>query len=228
MTTLRTPLGAVLAVVLAVCAAVAVAAQAPGPASAPAPARVTDGVAYTASGAVVRPADYREWVYVTSGLGMSYAPEALQAAAPAPGSTARPPVFDNVFVNRQSYRAFLQSGRWPEGTMFVLELRRGERHVSIDTGGQTQGTVLGIEAAVKDSARYAATGGWAYLGFGGANGLAESAMPNPSTASCYACHREHTAVENTFVQFYPTLLEVARRFGTVKSTYDPARRVESR
>ena len=81
---------------------------------------------------------------------------------------------------------------------------------------------------MKDSARYASTGGWAYIGFGGANGLAESAMPNPATASCYTCHREHTAVENTFVQFYPTLLEVARRYGTVKPTYDPARRVESR
>src|SRR6188768_861422 len=164
MSTLKMPLAAAVAV----CAAVAVAgAQAPA-----APARVTDGATFAASGAVVRPADYREWVYVTSGLGMSYAPEAQQLTAPPPGSTARPPVFDNVFVNRQSYRAFLQSGRWPDGTMFILELRRGERHVSIDTGGQTQGAVLGIEAAVKDSARYAATGGWAYLGFGGANGLA--------------------------------------------------------
>ena len=216
MSTLKMPLAAAVAV----CAAVAVAgAQAPA-----APARVTDGATFAASGAVVRPADYREWVYVTSGLGMSYAPEAQQLTAPPPGSTARPPVFDNVFVNRQSYRAFLQSGRWPDGTMFILELRRGERHVSIDTGGQTQGAVLGIEAAVKDSARYAATGGWAYLGFGGANGLAESAMPNPPTASCYACHREHTAVENTFVQFYPSLFEVAKRFGTVKPTYDPNRR----
>src|SRR4030095_8280036 len=40
------------------------------------PARVTDGATFTASGAVVRPADYREWVYLTAGLGMSYAPEA--------------------------------------------------------------------------------------------------------------------------------------------------------
>jgi len=220
-----TKLPAVLAAVLATCAAVAVAAAQAPPA---APARVTDGAAFAASGAVMRPTEYREWVYVTSGLGMSYAPEAQQATAPPPGSTARPPVFDNVFVNRQSYRAFLQSGRWPDGTMFILELRRGERHVSIDTGGQTQGSVLGIEAAVKDSSRYAATGGWAYFGFGRPDSLAESAMPNPPTASCYACHREHTAVENTFVQFYPTLLDEARRFGTVKSTYDPARRVESR
>src|SRR6185503_20645025 len=145
-----------------------------------APARVTDGATFTASGAVVRPADYREWVYLTSGLGMSYAPEAVaERAQAAAAGQERPAVFDNVFVNRQSYRAFLQSGRWPEGTMFILELRRGERHVSIDTGGQTQGAMLGIEAAVKDSARYASTGGWAYLGFGPATAPADSATPNP-------------------------------------------------
>src|SRR5947209_5496918 len=30
-------------------------------------------------------------------------------------------------------------------------------------------------------------------------------------AACYACHRNNTAVDNTFVQFYPTLFEVAKR-----------------
>lgn len=185
------------------------------------PARVTDGATFTASGGVVRPADYREWVYLSSGLGMSYAPENRAATA-----SGRPPLFDSVFVNRQSYRAFLQSGRWPDGTMFILELRNSERHVSIDTGGQTQGGLFGLEAAVKDSSRYKATGGWAYFGLGGGrNPLVESAMPNPPTASCYACHGEHTAVENTFVQFYPTLFEVAQKMGTVKSTYDPKRTV---
>ena len=209
---------------VALCTAAVIRAQAP--------ARVTDGATFTASGAVVRPADYREWVYLTSGLGMSYAPEAqaevaaAAAAAAAAAGQPRPAVFDNVFVNRQSYRAFMQTGRWPEGTMFILELRRGERHVSIDTGGQTQSGVIGLEAAVKDSKRYASTGGWAYFGLGGGrNPLVESATPNPPTASCYACHGEHTAVENTFVQFYPTLLEVAQKMGTVKPTYDPKRTV---
>ena len=210
---------ALIGAAVALCTAAVMKAQAP--------TRVTDGARFTASGAVVRPADYREWVYLTSGLGMSYAPEAVaeRAQATAAGQE-RPAVFDNVFVNRQSYRAFMQTGRWPEGTMFILELRRGERHVSIDTGGQTQSAVMGLEAAVKDSARYASTGGWAYFGLGGGrNPLVESAMPNPPTASCYACHGEHTAVENTFVQFYPTLLEVAQKMGTVKPTYDPKRTV---
>jgi len=226
MSASRIVLAALLGAAAIAGAASGLRAQGGGAADKAVPARVADGASFTSSGTVVRPPDYREWVYLTSGLGMSYAPEAQAAAAAAAAAgQARPPVFDNVFVNRQSYRAFLQSGRWPEGTMFILELRRGERHVSIDTGGQTQGTMLGMEAAVKDSTRYASTGGWAYLGFSGSNGLADSAMPNPPTASCYACHRDNTAVENTFVQFYPTLFEVAQRLGTVKPAYDPKRTV---
>jgi hypothetical protein len=31
-------------------------------------------------------------------------------------------------------------------------------------------------------------------------------------------------VEHSFVQFYPALFEAARRFGTIKATYDPAKR----
>ena len=87
--------------------------------------------------------------------------------------------------------------------------------------------MIGIEAAVKDSTRYASTGGWAYFGLGGGrNPLAESAMPNPADGVVLRLSSAtHTAVENTFVQFYPTLFEVAQRLGTVKPTYDPKRTV---
>ena len=63
------------------------------------------------------------------------------------------------------------------------------------------------------------------MGAGGGTPGPQAAMPTPPTASCYACHRDNTAVDNTFVQFYPTLFEVAQRLGTVKPTYDPARTV---
>ena len=51
--------------------------------------------------------------------------------------------------------------------------------------------------------------------------------PSPPTASLSArvtnaCHKNNTAVDNTFVQFYPTLFEVAERRGTIKPTYNPA------
>ncbi len=38
-------------------------------------------------------------------------------------------------------------------------------------------------------------------------------------AACIECHTDHAAVERTFVQFYPTFLEIAREKGTLKSDY---------
>lgn len=181
--------------------------------------RATDGPTYTASGELVRPLDYREWAFVTTGIGMTYGP-----TQPA---TGQPSFFDNVFVNRESYRAFKETGRWPDKTMFLLEIRRGEVNVSINNGGQTQGEVVALESAVKDLAKFP-DGGWGYFDFGRGGSLNASAAPLPATASCYACHKNNTAVENTFVQFYPTLFEVAKKMGTVKATYDPLKKVGAR
>jgi hypothetical protein len=175
----------------------------------------TDGPTYATGGALLRPADYREWAYLTSGLGMTY--------GPAQPPTGRPANFDNVFVNRESYRQFMATGTWPDKTMFVLEIRSAEEQVSIDNGGRTQGRLIALESAVKDRTRFPDTI-WGYFTFGDAPNLAPSAAPLPTSATCYACHRNNTAVEQTFVQFYPTLFEVARRMGTVKSTYDPLRK----
>ena len=172
--------------------------------------------AFTSAGQLVRPLDYRSWVFVTSGLGMTYGP-----AQPAAG---QPPLFDNVFVTREAYAAFLRSGTWPDKTMFILEGRRAETNVSINNGGHTQGDVAFMEAAVKDTARFASTGGWGYFSFDSRNGLVDSAAPLPSAARCYACHSANTAVDNTFVQFYPELFAVAKAKGTVKATYDPSKK----
>jgi len=170
-----------------------------------------DAPAFTSAGQLTRPLDYRSWVFVTSGLGMTYGP-----AQPAAG---QPPLFDNVFVTRDAYQAFMRSGTWPDKTMFILEGRRAETSVSINNGGHTQGAIAFIEAAVKDTERFKATGGWAYFSFDSRNGLVPSAAPLPATASCYACHAANTAVDNTFVQFYPELFGVAKERGTVKTTY---------
>lgn len=177
---------------------------------------VSDGAKFSASGALQRPLDYREWVFLSSGLGMTYGPT-------QPGA-GQPRFFDNVFVNRKSYTAFMGTGRWPERTQFILEIRQSEDKASINNGGQTQGAqVRAIESAVKDTARF--PGGWGYFDFGPGDALKAEVAALPQTARCYACHRDHTAVDNTFVQFYPTLMDVARRLGTVKPTYDPQRKV---
>jgi hypothetical protein len=175
-----------------------------------------DRPVFTADGKLQRPDNYREWIYLTSGLGMTY--------GPTQPTSGQPRFFDNVFVTRDAYRGFMQTGKWPEGTMLVLEIRRSAQNASIDNGGQTQAARVTIEVEVKDSARFPDTG-WGFFDFSGTPDLATTAARLPLTASCYACHKNNTAVENTFVQFYPTLMEVAQRLGTVKPTYDPNHKV---
>ena len=222
----KSPLGLALGV-----AAVAVAWN--WPSHAQTRATQNSAPAYSSGGQLVRPADYREWVYLTSGLGMTYGPgqaaarqdhtDVTRPAPPPPPPPAPPQLFDNVFVTPAAYREFMRSGKWPDKTMFILEIRRAEANVSINNGGRSQGDVVAMEAAVKDTKRFP-DGGWGYFAFDSPKGLTDTASRLPQTAACYACHKNNTAVENTFVQFYPTMFEVAKRLGTVKPTYDPAKK----
>lgn len=167
-----------------------------------------DGVPeYNKDGQLVRPANYREWVFLSSGLGMTYGPIADQ-------NHDREPMFDNVFVTRKAYSAFLDTGKWPDKTMFVLEVRSSQSKGSINNGGHYQTGVVAVEAEVKDETRF--PGKWAFFAFGQSG---QTGKLFPATATCYTCHPSHGAVDNTFVQFYPTLLEVARRKGTLTPAY---------
>jgi hypothetical protein len=168
--------------------------------------QLSDGPTYTPGGELIRPTDFREWVFVTSGLGMTY-------NQPAAGAPPRVPNFTNVYVNPSSYRAFMKTGRWPDKTMFILEIRAATSEGSINKGGHFQSNLVVIEASVKDESRFA--GQWAYFDFG--RDMKTQAAALPKTERCYACHADNAAVDNTFVQFYPTLLEVAAKMGTLKA-----------
>jgi hypothetical protein len=169
-----------------------------------APANEGAEVQFTAEGKLLAPAGYRQWPLIGTGLGMAYGP--LRQTA-----NGRPS-FTNVFVNPASYRAFLQSGTWPDGSLFVLEVRESLPVGNSATGanGYFQGEITGIEAQVKDSKRF--DGKWAFFNLG--KGTAGEQIP--ATASCYSCHAANAAVENTFVQFYPVLRDVAGAKGTLK------------
>ena len=141
---------------------------------------------------------------------------------PARPGRGEDPFFTNVLVNPPAYEEFQRSGRWPDGTFFVLEVRQSLRQVSIDAGGRTQGERVLLEVSVKDSRRFP-DGGWAYFSFEDSR---EAAAPLQRSESCYRCHSANGAVEWTFTQFYPDLFDVARRLGTVRADYDPARELQ--
>jgi hypothetical protein len=163
-----------------------------------------DGPSYTANGELKMPERYREWIFLTSGVDMSYSPNVAMAGH----ST-----FGNVFVNPSSYKAFQQTGTWPDKTTLMLEFRGAEGASSINKVGHTQSQeITGMEVHVKDSKL---EGGWGFYEFGGPG----SAKLVKRPASCYECHEAHAAVDTTFVQFYPTLLGLAKTKGTLSAAY---------
>ena len=174
-------------------AAIALTAAAPTPAAGP--------LAYAADGKLVAPKDYREWIYLSSGLDMTYGP-----AGPPPGQHS----FDNVFVDPASYRSFLKTGAWPDKTVMVLEVRNTAQDLSINKAGHVQTGVRAVEVHVKDEAR----GGWAFYGV---NAAGETNKFAP-TSSCHVCHNASGAVDTTFVQFYPTLIPIAQKAGAMKAS----------
>ena len=86
----------------------------------------------------MRPADYRNWEFLSAGYGMNY--------SPAPDSHD---LFTNVFVQRWAYEEFLASGKWPEHSMFVIDERDAESKGSINKKGHYQTDLMGLAVEVK-------------------------------------------------------------------------------
>jgi hypothetical protein len=157
---------------------------------------------YTKDGKLLRPANYRDWVFLSSGFDMNYSPQG--------GGDHH--MFTNVFVPQAAYKEFLAGGKWPDKTIWVVEERMAGTHVNPARQGQFQTEdTMGLGVEVKDASQ---PNVWNYYGFDAKD---ESADAVPKGA-CFSCHEKNGAVEHTFVQFYPTLKPAARKFGVYRVT----------
>jgi hypothetical protein len=173
----------------------------------PVSAAGTDVPVYASNGDLLPLTNYRAWIYLTSGIDMSYSPK----AAEMPDHS----MFDNVFVNPAAYRSFVATGTWPDKTVMVLEVREARSKGSINQKGHFQGTdVMGFEVHVKDTSRF--QGGWGFFDF---DAPTKNGTLIPQGAPCYTCHAAHAAVDTTFVQFYPTLFPLAQKKGTLSAAF---------
>lgn len=161
---------------------------------------------YAKNGDLLPPTNYREWIYLTSGIDMSYSPK---------NDAMDHSMFDNVFVNPEAYRSFVATGTWPDKTVLILEVREARSKGSINERGHFQGiNLLGFEVHVKDESRF--PGKWAFFDF---DSPEKNGTLIPQGAPCYTCHTSHAAVDTTFVQFYPTLLPIAEKKGTLSEAF---------
>jgi hypothetical protein len=152
---------------------------------------------FNAQGELIRPADYREWVFV----GAPVTPNALN------NGKAAFPEFHNVYIDPASYHQYQKTGTFREGTMLVKELVSVGATKAVSGNGYFEGEFLGLAASVKDSKRFAKEpGGWAFFSFTGEEGkpLKETAKALP-TSSCNDCHKANAQEDWVFTQYYPVL-----------------------
>ena len=140
-------------------------------------------------------------------MGLGYTePTTLPTPGDAPG------VFLNVYVQPWAYDRFMESGEFPEGTMFVLAMAEPVTRVDPARRGFTMGAISMMEVHLKQAGVHES--GWGFYGFGGG---ATSAMMISADADCYSCHRDEAAHDQAFVQFYPKMRE---RLGLVPAEPD--------
>jgi hypothetical protein len=156
---------------------------------------------YTASGDLILPKKFNEWVFVGSPL----TPNALN------GGKANFPEFHNVYIEPGSYEIYKKTGEFPEGTIFFKELQLTLPAENPD-GSRTEpsgqgyfpGRLNGADVTVKDSKRYAETSGWGYYNFNHHEPKAPTAKLRPQS-ECAFCHMASAKKDEVWTQFYPLL-----------------------
>ena len=156
---------------------------------------------YTASGELILPKNFHEWVYVGSPL----TPNALN------GGTAGFPEYHNVYIEPGSYEIFKQTGQFPEGTILFKELQLTLQAENSD-GSRTEpsgrgyfpGKFNGADVTVKDSKRFPETNGWGYFNFNHHEPKAPTAKVKDKS-DCAYCHIASAKKDEVWTQFYPLL-----------------------
>lgn len=156
---------------------------------------------FTAEGHLKLPKNFERWVYVGSPL----TPNALN------GGEAPFPEYHNVYIEPGAYDVYLRTGAFPEGTIMFKELQLVQRGQFPD-GSRTErsgrgyfpGALNGADVTVKDSTRFAETGGWGYFNFNHGEPKAMTAAPKPRE-ECAFCHIENAKKDSVWTQFYPRL-----------------------
>lgn len=156
---------------------------------------------YTASGELILPKNFNEWIYVGSPL----TPNALN------GGKAGFPEYHNVYIEPGAYAIYKKTNEFPEGTIMFKELQLvlssenpdGSRTESSGRG-YFPGALNGADVTVKDTKRFAETNGWGFFNFHHSEPKAATATLMPKD-KCAFCHEAGAKKDMVWTQFYRLL-----------------------
>jgi hypothetical protein len=101
----------------------------------------------------------------------------------------------HIYANEKAMEGY-RTGRFPDGSVIVFDLLETQEK----EGVTTEGPRLRIGVMVKDSKRYAGTGGWGYEGFRG-DSQTDRRLNAESRTGCYNCHAQRKDYDFVFSEF---------------------------
>jgi hypothetical protein len=120
--------------------------------------------------AVPYPEGYRHWVHVKTGL-----------IGPDSPMHATVGGFHHVYANAPALRGY-ETRRFPEGSVLVFD----RLDVRTSGGATAEGPRLTVDVMVRDSTRFASTGGWGFERFRG--DTRERIVADKASTACFSCH----------------------------------------
>lgn len=129
------------------------------------------------------PQGYRTWTHV-----MSY------VIGPQSPAYDRNGGLHNFYANEKALEGY-RTGKFPDGSILIDERNKAE-----EAGGMTRtGDWVGIAVMVRDSQRYAETGGWGYEVFS-ANNQPTGVLNAQRRMGCYNCHLKQKERDFVFTE----------------------------
>ena len=107
-----------------------------------------------------------------------------------------------IYVNEKGLSTLKKAGPYPypDGTIFADDVHE----FSVKDGSYVEGDKKAVTVMVKDSKKYATTGGWGFQVWL-ASDLSKPLVPDSDHAvkACFACHTPQKAQDYTFSTFIP-------------------------
>jgi hypothetical protein len=132
------------------------------------------------------PTGYRNWFHVNTMV--------VDKASPLFGSLGG---MHNVYANPSAVAALKKGGPYPNGSQFVTDLH----DFTITDGSYVEGARKGVATMVKDSKKYASTGGWGFQFW--AEGDVKKPQVTDASKQCYECHEPKKGQDYVYSTYIP-------------------------
>jgi len=135
---------------------------------------------------IAQPTGYRKWLHVNTMIVDKASPLFEQLGG-----------MHNVYVNSVGEAALKKGGPYPNRTIFLTDLHE----YTVTDGSYVEGPRKALAVMVKDSKKYAATGGWGFQLWAG--GDPKKPLVNDPTKQCFECHQPKKDQDYVYSTYLP-------------------------